>query len=83
MPVGLAKTKQAISRGYAVAALSSLDRLDRRSAGGGRRFSWGANAAAEASLLRTLPRMLQLPPGALCLWMANPHGTAWLCACLA
>lgn len=37
LPHSLAKTKQALQRRYAVAAMSSLDR---RESGGGRCFQW-------------------------------------------
>lgn len=40
--MGLAKTKQALRRGYAVAAMSSLDR---NGGGGGRCFQWWADGA--------------------------------------
>lgn len=62
LPHSLAKTKQALNRGYAVAAMSSADR---RTGGGGTRcFSWNADAVAAAELVRTLPKRLGMRPGA-------------------
>lgn len=59
--MGLAKTKQALLRGYAVASMSSQDRT---SGPGARCFAWGADAAAAVQLIRWLPKELGLPAGA-------------------
>lgn len=61
LPQSVAKTKQALTRGYAVAAMSSLDRS---TGGGGRCFAWADDAAAAADALRSLRSRLRLPPGA-------------------
>lgn len=61
LPMSLAKTKQALLKGYAVAAMSSQDR---RAGGGGRCFAWGADASAVVQLVRQLPKQLGLPKGA-------------------
>lgn len=59
--MGLAKTKQALLRGYAVASMSSQDRT---SGPGARCFAWSADASAAVQLIRWLPKELGLPPGA-------------------
>ncbi|PRW21108.1 multidrug resistance-associated 1 isoform X3 [Chlorella sorokiniana] len=61
LPHSLAKTKQALRRRYAVAAMSSLDRNE---GGGGRCFQWGADAKAAAEVVKQLPALLKLPLGA-------------------
>jgi hypothetical protein len=61
LPESLAKTKQALARGYAVAALSSADR---NTGGGGRCFSWRSDADAAAEAVRILPGKLGLKKGA-------------------
>ena len=61
LPMSLAKTKQALLRGYAVASMSSQDRT---SGPGARCFAWGDDAPAAARLVRWLPKRLGLPRGA-------------------
>lgn len=61
LPQSLAKVKQALSRGYAVAAINSKDRS---TGGGGRCFAWKNDAAAVAEAVRSLPKWVKLPPGA-------------------
>lgn len=64
-------TKQALARGYAVAALSSADR---RTGGGARCFQWGADAPAAAAAAQELPHQLGLPAGAPVYAMGTSSG---------
>lgn len=71
LPESLAHTQQALARGYAVAALNSLDR---RTDGGGRCFAWSDDAGAAADAARQLPTRLGLPPGAPVYLMGTSSG---------